>query len=793
MSGFRKFRFRVQHPVRRLLPLLVLAFGVLQIAPFVSSLAEDLPLQLSAQILEEAGPVEGIEAERTSQAVRISSSVDMVIDGRLDEPAWDEAVPITEFRQEEPVEGGEPSEFTEVRVLYDSENLYIGAELHDSDPQGIIGWARQRNAGLGSDDQFRLLLDTFADGRTGFLFETNPAGVMRDGILVPSSRPNRSWDGIWEVRSRIHEGGWTVEMRIPFSTLNFDPELDSWGVNFERTIQRKNETVRWAGWRRNQSFIRPIHAGRLSGIGQISQGLGLEVKPFATGNWESHAQVPERGGIDPSMGLDVQYNITPSLRAAATLNTDFAEVEVDDRVVNLSRFPVSLPERRGFFLEGSSIFNFGSRMGVEPFFSRRIGLQDGIQIPIDFGARLGGQAGRYELGLFQVRTGGMDAREMGASHGVPAEDFTATRVRRTFFSQSSVGAIYTRRASGSIPTFDGPGGDEDSENGSTPLAQPTRHTAGVDFDLSTANFRGRYNAQMEGFFAWHNEPVADGTSSFADRRARGLRFSFPNDVWSIRGSIRDFGTAFNPAMGFQRRNGFRRTQPTLSWSPRPEGIDWLREFQFELRHEYLTDLDGRLLTRDNRLTFLRMDFESQDRIELDVTRNFERLDQAFEIYDGVLVPAGGFGNTEWSVDLRTAGQRAVSGRLDLSHGGFWSGTRNQLRGEVTVQPAPGVSVSGEYRRNEVDLPQGEFDTNLIRMGGDWNPTPRQSLTSSLQYDDVSGMLGLFLRGRWILSPGNDVFLVYTHDWSNQAERIFDRHLETLARGAAIKVNYTMRF
>ena len=185
-----------------------------------------------------------------------------------------------------------------------------------------------------------------------------------------------------------------------------------------------------------------------------------------------------------------------------------------------------------------------------------------------------------------------------------------------------------------------------------------------------------------------------------------------------------------------------------------------------------------------------VDFESQDRIELDVTRAFERLDQAFQIFEGVMVPEGGYGNTEWSLNLRTAGQRAVSGRLDLSHGGFWTGTRSQLRGELTVQPAPGMSLSGEYRRNEVELSDGEFETNLARLPGDWNPTPRQSLSSRVQYDDVSGVLGLFVRAQWILSPGNDIHLVSSHAWSNEAERLFDRHLHTMAQGAAIKVNYT---
>jgi len=747
---------------------------------------------LHAQELEGEGEAPSAEgwspdpdAPRAARAHPIGNAGEMRVDGWLDEEAWAEAKPITEFVQREPVEGGRPSEPTEVRVLYDEDALYIGAILHDSDPDGIIAHKRRWDDGLGTDDRFMWILDTFHDRRTGYFFETNPAGLMGDGLITGGGGfgLNKSWDGIWDVRTQVTEEGWTVEVRIPFSTLNFDPALDTWGINFQRTIRRRNEEIVWSGWRQNQRLFRPVHAGVLQGLNDLSQGVGLEVKPFVTGNW---ANMPGAQG-DPhdlasEIGGDLEYSVTPSLRAAVTVNTDFAEVEVDQRRVNLTRFPLFFPERRDFFLETAGVFQFAPRQGVNPFFTRRIGLVDGETIPLDFGTRIGGQAGPYELGFFQVRTGSGTPggfEEVGPT--IPGEDFTAFRLRRSILSESRVGVIYTRRS------HRGDGGSEDRTE------PPEGHTAGVDFDLFTSSFLGDYNVQFEGFWIWHSQLFDDSGTDFSDRRARGIRFDFPNDVWQFSASLREFGEAFEPAVGFQRRNGFRRFQPTLAYAPRPSSIDWLRQVEWQLRFEYLTRLDGLLLTRDWRLTFFDLEFESGDRFEVSANRNFERLENPFDIRDGITIPVGAFNTTEWSASFRTTGRRALSGAVEVRDGGFWTGDRFQFETEVTARPTSGVGVTTEYERNEVRLPEGDFDTNVLRLGADWDPTPLQSFRTTLQYDDVSRVLGLFARVRWILRPGNDLFLVYTHNWRNEAGGIFGGDLATANRGGAVKVNYTYRF
>ncbi|MFP3948187.1 MAG: DUF5916 domain-containing protein, partial [Longimicrobiales bacterium] len=342
--------------------------------------------------------------ETPLQAYRLSDDAEVELDGQLDEEFWDRAVAVSDFTQQEPVEGGIPSERTEVRVVYDDDAFYIGAIIYD-DPEGILAFQRQRDAGLGTDDRFMWILDTFHDGRTGYFFEINAAGLMGDGILGGGGGGpggpggggggvNKSWDGIWEARTAIRPDGWSAEIEIPFRTVNFDPRQDTWGINFQRTVRRRQEEILWRGWRRNEGLFSPVHAGDVTGLQGMSQGLGLEAVPSAIQSWR---RTPGRGASDPQLGdnffpgdvsLDLNYSITSSLRASVSVNTDFAEVEADQRQVNLTRFPLFFPERRDFFLEGSGVFSFAPRSGANPFFSRRIGLNQGSQIPIDFGGRI---------------------------------------------------------------------------------------------------------------------------------------------------------------------------------------------------------------------------------------------------------------------------------------------------------------------------------------------------------------------------------------------------------------------
>ena len=689
------------------------------------------------------------------------------LDGVLDEEVWRSVTPATGFIQEEPNEGEACTEKSEVYVIYNEDNLYIGAKLYDSDPSGILAYQKRRDAWLVTDDRFMLILDTFLDGRTGYFFEINPAGLLGDGILGSGGHwnVNKSWDGIWDTRVVIDDDGWTAEIAIPFRTLNFDPDLDTWGINFQRTIRRKNEDARWSGYRRNQNLTEPIHAGRVIGLKNLTQGKGLEIKPYviAKNQWSSDG-IPAN---PQDKGLDLSFNITSGLKGSFTYNTDFAEAEVDDRRVNLTRFPMRFREKRAFFLEGSGVYSFANRSGVTPFFSRRIGLSEGKQIPIAYGGRLTGQVGDYEIGMINART-----ESLG---GIPAENFNVARIKRSLFRESYLGLVYTGRSA-----------DTDS-------VYRDQDLLGIDLDLSTSRFKGDQNLKFQAFFVGHSSSKENPDATLSDLSTRGIRLNYPNDLWQAHVSYREFGKEFDPAVGFNTRNGFKRVEPGVSYRPRPENWELIRQMEFGIKFEYMTDLDNRLLKRETEFTLFELNFESADELSAKVVNSKEYLDKDFEIIEGNLITVGDYVTNVFQISGETSEKRKVSAELSYSTGEFWTGNKQTYKGELSFKPLPGLNIQGDFEYNSVSLSAGGFDTNLYRLTFGVYPTPRTAFYSNLQYDDISNMLGLFAKLRHTIRPGSDIYLVYTHNWQSYGEGLLDFDLETVSRVSSVKVNYTHRF
>jgi len=759
------------------------------IAYFLGVVLSSSPTAAHGQAQGAAEPDRGVsnEVEDVAEAIdlkaiRIPDNLSIDLDGLLDEEAWSLATPISDFTQQYPVEGGVPSERTEIRVVFNGDELFIGAMLYD-DPTGILAYQLRRDAGLGTDDRFMWILDTFLDGRTGYFFEINAAGLMGDGLITGGGgrggggRMQKSWDGIWETRVARRPDGWSAEIRIPFRTLNFDPNLDSWGINFQRTIRRRQEEILWRGYRRNQGVFQPIHAGRVTGLRDLSQGIGLEAKPYAVGSWRQQPADGDPTTYPGDVGVDVGYSLTPSLRAAVSVNTDFAEVEVDQRRVNLTRFPLRFPEQRDFFLEGSGVFSFAGRNGAEPYFSRNIGLAGGRPVPVNYGTRLGGQAGKYEIGFLQLGTGAVQPDAVAGFDESPAENFTVARVRRSFFEQSTIGAIYTRRTTA-------------ADN--TGTAPADRHTAGVDVNYLTSRFLGDKNLLAEGFFVWNSNPTPSVDRSLGDLSARGFRLEYPNDVWQAHVSYREFGHEYDPAVGFVTRNGFRRVEPRLAWRPLSD-FSWMRRYSISAQYRRLSDLTTGQVEEDQwNLNIFGFDFEAGDRWDIITRRVHEHLDRDFEISDGIVIQPGLYTNWEWSLNGVTARQRKLSGSFNFTNGGFWSGDRFAYTLGLTFRLNPGISISADIERNEVNLPQGNFEVDLTRLEAAWDVNPWASMSGNIQYDTQSGVVGLFARARWIMRPGNDLYVVYTNNWQNLGTSVFDRDFLTLSRGGSVKLNYTYR-
>jgi hypothetical protein len=702
-------------------------------------------------------------ARRTVTAVRLHDGQRITLDGRIDEELWQLAAPATDFVQIDPANGAPATEQTEVRIVYDEHALYMGVLCFDSEPDKWLGYQRRRDEFLSSDDRFMWTIDTFLDAQSGYFFEMNPSGLMGDS-LMGGGIDNRQWDGIWNARVHRSDIGWSIEIEIPFRSLNFDPDSDQWGINFQRTVRRKNEDSIWMGWARNQGLRRMTNAGLVTGIRNVTQGLGLDVKPYALATGESF---PGRGTSgfhsDADAGVDVFYSPTPGLRSVLTVNTDFAQTEVDQRQVNLTRFSLFFPEKRDFFLDGAPYFAFGSPLSgdliVNPFFSRRVGLTgSGTPQPINYGAKLTGQMGRQDVGLLHVRTGEDD--------GSIGEEFTVARVRRRILAQSYFGGIYTRR----------------DPHGSTASA---RQTAGADFRLGTSRFRGSQNLEASGYILRTTNPEGRDGNSF------GLNAAMPNDLWNLQMSSRQVDEAFDPAIGFVTRRGYRRYQPSVEYGPRPRGSRLVRRYAFSAALDVQTDLDNGLLSRTWDFKVLDVNFQSQDSLSVTVSTNRERLDAPFTPTRGITLPLGAEYDTR-TLTFRgsTANRRTLAVSTTLETGGFYSGTKRSATVNLTVRARPGVIVYTAAEWNRVDLAEGEFDTRLFRVVGETQFTPFIALVNNFQYDSVSAVLGWQSRFRWILRPGSDIYFVYTHNWLD--DPVLGRFL-TLDRRVASKVLYTHRF
>lgn len=704
-------------------------------------------------------------------AFRLDATDRLIVDGTLDEAIWQRAVPAQDFRQRDPINGTPATERTEVRVLIDADRLILGVTCFDSEPNRLLGNQMQRDQPFSADDRFMWSLDPYLDGRTGYFFEINPSGAMGDGLISGpgggdlGGNVNKSWDGIWIARVRRDARGWSAEVEIPFKTLNFNPSNDTWGINFQRTVRRKTEESLWTGWARNAGLLRMSNAGRVSGITDISQGIGLDIKPYALG---SAAASPGRGAPstlgDFDAGVDVFYNITPALRANFTVNTDFAETEVDARQVNLTRFPLFFPEKREFFLAGANFYEFSPTPDTPPFFSRRIGLTQGQPQRILFGTKLQGQAGAFDIGAMHVRTG---EDNDGA---LPGEDFSVVRLRRRFGRQSALGLLYTRRA-----TIDEELNIDDQQLFAT------------DLTLSTPTFRGRYNLEGVAWFAHTSAPEA----AAGDSNAYGFRVGFPNNPWSADLSFREVQASFDPAIGFTPRRNFRRYNPDFSYNPQVVGNRFVRSLYFQGETELITDLTNTLITRQFFLTPFDVNFHSGDSFSVDITPVTEQLETTFEISPGIVLPRGArYSWVRRELSMEFAPQRPLSGEASYVTGDFFDGTRDEVQLMLNVRPRPGVNIGFETEYNDVDLADGSFITRVHRLNARTQFSPWISLANNVQYDSVSREVGWQMRFRWILKPGDDIFFVYTHNWLDDLDT---RRYRSLDRRAAMKVVRTWRF
>jgi len=692
----------------------------------------------------------------------------ITLDGRLDEPAWATADSVPRLTQVEPDQGATPSARTVVKVLASADALVIGVVAHQPEGVRVVSYAVAPDARLDNEDHIRVVLDTFLDGRSGYVFAVNPSGARYDALVTTEGEgENESWDGVWEARTARAADGWSVEIRIPVRSLAFREGLDRWGLNVERRIQALQETDRWSRASRDYKVSQTSQAGLLAGLPPFDLGIGLSVRPaFTGGGGKPTADTTLVGTFHPS--LDVTQRLGANLLASLTVNTDFAETEVDTRRTNFTRFPLFFPEKRSFFLEGSDIFafGFGGEDDVVPFFSRRIGLVEGATVPLDVGGKVNGRVGGTNVGALVARTGDGDTLSTAATMGV-------VRIRQNVLSESSVGFI---------GTF----GD--------PLARAGSWMVGPDATFQTSHLGGDKNLSVG---VWGLAMDREGLEG--DRTAAGVRVAYPNDLIDASASWVRIGDAFDPSLGFVPRPGVHMASLEVNWQPRPGKVGPLpiRQCFWENRLSYVTGLTGGWQSYRYFMAPINCRLESGDRFEVNIVPQGERLAEPFEVANGVSVPAGVHRFLRYRLEGGLAAKRRLSAQVTWWFGGFYDGTLHQIQVRSTWNPTAlfTLEVNGEHDIGH--LPGGDFTADLWGVRASANVSPDLQVSSFAQYDSENRVLGTNTRLRWTFSPLGALFVVYNHNLGDPDPLVVDRWSSRRLRFSSdqllVKAQYTVRY
>jgi len=693
------------------------------------------PLVLAIVILFSPSAHPADQLEFPSVRVGITSSP-IHIDGVLDEPDWQAAGVVTDIRQQSPVPSGPMPYRTEIRLLRDGENLYIGAICFDPEPGSISIHTFRNTDDMTGDDQLTFVLDTYGDSRTGYFFRINAGAAREDGTIWGRGQSSPAWDGVWDSAARRTDEGWTAEIVLPAATLRFRDGLDVWGFNIDRYVPRDRTRMRWANPTLDGALTDFTKTGTLSGMSGLQQGRGLSFSPYVLGEVVTG---PDYGRTvwSGKPGIDITYSLTTDLSAVLTGNTDFAETEVDTRQINLTRFSIFFPEKRRFFLEGSSQFEFGLELNGQfiPFYSRRVGLYRGEQVPITAGLKLVGKAGQFGVGV-------LDTQLRSDGEAEPANLF-AGRITYDHGENWQFGAIGT--------------------NGN-PDGVTSNSLVGVDAIYRTSRFRQDKNFQVGTWFARSGGDLPEGS-----RNGWGFKIDYPNDLWDLFLVTNQFGDALDPALGFLPRPGTRQYRTGGAWQPRPQGgaFDWARQFFFELVYERVDDLDGRNQSWEVFTAPFNVETESGWHLEANYDPQSETLAEPFEIADGIVIPAGRYRFDRYRIEAESPLALPWQVGTEVWFGGFYGGRMTQVLTWLGLTSFCGhLQQTLELENDFGDLPQGRFIQRLwqYRCTYAWNPD--LVLSSYFQYDTESRGLGMNTRLVWTFKPGNDLFVVWNRDWEH---------------------------
>ncbi len=687
----------------------------------------------------------------------------MEIDGRLDDPVWQQAALVDGFREVEPFEGRPAEHRTEVLMWKSETHLYVGFRFFEPEPEQMVRQNMVRDARLMEDDRIQFVLDTFHDGKTAYFFQLSAAGSRGDALIGDNgSSFNKRWDGFWEGRTWIGPDRWSGEIAIPFRTMAVGKD-GRWRANFERYRGSSRTRYRWASPQREYRTFNVSVGGELTGFDDVDQGLGLTFAPYAKAK-----RLSQHGGSrewDTGFGGEIDWRMTPQLKLSVTRNTDFAETEVDDRQVNLTQYSLFFPEKRDFFLEDANLFDFGPRgfrgrggNAVIPFFSRRIGLVDGEEVSVDSGVRLSGRAGPWDLGLLAVDT--PDTRlEDGST--VPASQMFVLRPKYNLSDRVAIGGLLTH-------------GDPDSDR--------TNLVTGLDLTYTTPDlFDGLFNMTT---YAVRSEDEASAEIG----GVVGTRANLTTSNWEITGEALVAQNEFNPGLGFVQRPGQSNLGLNLQWSPRPaDQSSSVRKYEFRL-NPFVWYQSGRIMSQNLRMTLFGIEWHNGYEFQVDANLQGDRVDDVFDP-GGVLVDQGFYHWANARINLQSPEGDDLSWEASLGSGGWYDGGRTDYSFELNWRPGPWLSLSLDYSENLIDLERGDFANRIVALGGDFFYSPQVSWQNLIQFDNDSDELGWQSRLRWIHQDGQELFLVFNAGW----EERFDGAIVPQEKDLALKVVYSIRF
>lgn len=662
------------------------------------------------------------------------------LDANLRDSAWAFADSIAGITQREPVEGTPNSERTVVKVLRDADNFWLAVIAYDSDPAGIVATQFRRDADPDVDDNVGIAIDSYDQQRTAFGFATNPNGMMWDAQLTGTQDWDVNWNGIWYVAATRGAHGWTALFQIPFRTLRFhDGTNVTFGFNVRRFIRRKNEEDLWQSWLRNQGLENLQFEGEVVIAGSLVRGLDAEIRPNAILKsalpvYDSTGTQTYHGVTTGKVGMDAKLAVTPTMTADLTANADFAEVEADSQVVNLTRFPVYFPEKREFFLENADLFTFGATLRNYLFYSRRVGLDDsGNAVPILAGARIYGDAGKWSVGTLGAVTGGTDQ----------AVDVVA-RVRRNVLERAYIGAIATVNT--------GPG------------VVGTASALGVDADFPLRV--GGQNLEPKFWIAGTRVPGIPGTPV-----AWRAYLDYPNDIWDNFAAIYKVEAGFDPVLGFVQATGIRETNGHFNWMPRPQSTV-IRNYDIQFLSWDIIAADtgavGNAINWENANFDVRpfgIEFQSGDHIMFDVARLLDAPESTFVIFPGTAIPPGHYWWTTYTLAAQLAPGRVVSGSLALTGGGFYNGTQRTAAASVTWRGGGHVAVGADVSLSDVRIPFGDFTAEQTALRFEYDFSTKLTLLGFAQHTNTQNRADFQFRLHWIPRVGDDLFVVWSSGYS----------------------------